>query len=91
MTTGVNNLQTASDNISIIPNPSNGIFRIQTPQGHGSYQVEVFDLSGKLVMKDIIAANQNEKLIDMRNFTDGVHTLKMTGVAQTKMFRLIKN
>ena len=42
-------------------------------------------------MKDIIAANQNEKLIDMRNFTDGVYTLKMTGVAQTKMFRLIKN
>lgn len=91
MTTGVNNLQTASDNISIIPNPSNGIFRIQTPQGHGSYQVEVFDLSGKLVMKDIIAANQNEKLIDLRNFSDGVYTLKMTGVAQTKTFRLIKN
>ncbi|MBS1764708.1 MAG: S8 family serine peptidase [Bacteroidetes bacterium] len=91
ITTGIKNLQEPTDNISIIPNPSNGVFRIQTPQGHDSYQVEVFDLSGKMIVKDLIPVNQSEKLLDLRSFSDGVYTLKMTGTAQTKMFRLIKN
>ncbi len=63
---GVNEL--SESGISIYPNPSNGIFTIETDD---SYIVSVIDISGKLVKEFII--NNSDESIDLRNHPKGVY------------------
>lgn len=56
---------------SIYPNPSNGMFSIS---GENIESIEVYDITGKLVMQQNI--NASNATIDLTNKAKGVYTLK---------------
>lgn len=63
----------AEENVvnSIYPNPSNGMFSIS---GENIESIEVYDITGKLVMQQNI--NASNATIDLTNKAKGVYTLK---------------
>ncbi len=60
----------------VTPNPSNGIFKIQTTMNHSDTKVEVFNVCGNMVYaSDSI---QPDGFIDLYNFEAGVYLLKLS-------------
>lgn len=73
--------------ITIYPNPSNGIFNIESQQ---NMSIEVYDIIGKLVLSQKLSVGTNS--FDISNFNTGVYLLKVSndnGNIQT--YKLIKN
>jgi hypothetical protein len=61
-------------NISLFPNPNNGTFELDFPHGEIS-QVQVFDVSGKLIWEKIEAV-ENSVTIYLQNIANGIYFLK---------------
>jgi hypothetical protein len=69
----------ASSGISIYPNPSSGLFTVSVARP-GDYQVEVYDLSGKLVNTARIESSNNTMTsLDMNGFARGIYTVLIRG------------
>lgn len=77
--------------VSIYPNPSNGIFNI----GFGNLipnKIEVYDVSGKLILqKNSLEVSNNQTNIDLSNTSKGVYFVKISTDNNTITKRLIKN
>lgn len=74
-------------NITIYPNPSNGIFNIVSQE---NVSIEIYNLLGKLVFNQPLANGTNS--IDISNFNTGVYLLKtIDGNGNIKSHKLIKN
>lgn len=74
--------------VKISPNPSNGLFNLNIPQGEYFEQLELFDVSGRKIW---MASNPRDtKSIDLREQSEGMYMLsvRMNGKHQT--FRLVK-
>lgn len=73
-------------NFQVYPNPSNGSFTVEfNQQDNNSYQLEIFDLAGK-----IIVANQydsNKQNVDISNFSAGIYFFKH----EENIIRVMKN
>lgn len=73
--------------ITIYPNPSNGIFNLESQE---NMSIEVYDIIGKLILSQKLSVGTNS--FDISNFNSGVYLLKVTndnGNIQTH--KLIKN
>ena len=66
---GVNDI--SDTNVSIYPNPSNGIFQLS---GISEGVVEVLDITGKTVLKQVISGQTN---IDLTAFQAGIYFVKV--------------
>ncbi|MFK5855984.1 MAG: DUF2271 domain-containing protein [Bacteroidota bacterium] len=75
--TGVSVLEVSENNISIIPNQSNGFFSIA---GDNIIDVEVRSISGRLISKS------NSQAIDIRNQQAGIYLV----IVQTKNTKIIR-
>jgi hypothetical protein len=73
-------------NVSIYPNPSNGMFNLEFAQ-FSTYNIEVFDLSGQLVYSNVI--NTDFSVLDLSAMADGPYMLKVTSELASKTTRLI--
>jgi subtilisin family serine protease len=81
--TNILNLE-KNDFIQIFPNPTNGIFTVETSlNNHVDY--EIFDLTGKLILKGYLSENSNE--IDISEKEMGIYLLKING----QSFKIMKN
>lgn len=69
-------------NISIYPNPSTGIFHID---GIGIGQIEVFDITGQLILSKFI----NNNSIDLSNFKAGFYTAEITNTQGQSIIKKI--
>lgn len=76
----------AEENVvnSIYPNPSEGMFNIS---GENIESIEVYDITGKLVMQQQI--NANNTTIDLTNKAKGVYTLKSYNGNNVSVSKLI--
>jgi len=80
--TGMNSLE-SSDNISIYPNPSNGIFIIERDGGRGTGdEVEIYNALGEIVFKTKIANEKTE--IDLTANANGIYFVRV--VSRDKMY-----
>ncbi|NJM79053.1 MAG: T9SS type A sorting domain-containing protein [Flavobacterium sp.] len=71
-------------NISVYPNPSSGIFNINTDK---EIEIRVFDVLGK----EIIIKNINSKTIDISNYPKGVYYLEASFKSGEKsLYKLVK-
>ena len=77
-----NNLNSA---ISIYPNPSNNIVNIKTPNYTGNINVNIYDLTGRLVN------SVNQRIINIRPFQKGIYNLRIEYEDVKEVFRIIKN
>ncbi|WP_329806993.1 LamG-like jellyroll fold domain-containing protein [Flavobacterium facile] len=75
-----------ANNIKIYPNPSNGIFAIETQEDS---TVEVFDMIGKKVYSNKVSVGSSN--IDLSNYTNGIYLLTVTNQkGNLNTFKLIK-
>jgi hypothetical protein len=73
--------------VTIYPNPSNGIFNIVAQE---NISIEVYDLIGKLITNQRMSTGTNS--FDMSNFNIGVYLLKVTNEnGNSETHKLIKN
>ena len=82
-TLGTSNFDVHS--FKIYPNPSTGIFTIDTKE---EVQIEVFDLVGKMIKKENIHIGVNS--IDVTNYANGVYLLRVNNSGKINTYRLVK-
>lgn len=78
-------------NVSIYPNPSDGIFSIAS--GNKTIdKLEVYDLSGKIIFNSKNVTNSNfEYSLDLSAVANGIYFVKITSANQSTVKRIIKN
>lgn len=81
----------ADDSVKITPNPSKGIFNIRIEKYTGKVNIEVHDMSGKLVFEAKGEDFNIEKAIDLSRFNTGTYLLKIEGDRLNYTRQLIKN
>jgi hypothetical protein len=69
--TGISDKQLAD--IKIYPNPTNGIFKVQTNDFKPNEKIELYDILGRPLLT--IPINNPETLIDISNLPNGVYTI----------------
>ncbi|MEQ3661192.1 MAG: T9SS type A sorting domain-containing protein, partial [Flavobacterium sp.] len=76
------------NNISVYPNPSNGLVTIS----YGTFeptQIQVYDISGKLILtKENL--NVSETNLDLSSASQGIYFIKVSSENQSVVKRLIK-
>ncbi len=76
--------------ISVLPNPSNGLYTVKMDQYSGNVAIQIIDLSGKEIYKNSINFN-NEASVDISKFQSGIYVMKITGKDLNYSQKLIKN
>ena len=85
ITTGINDEK--GIDITIFPNPNNGIFVVQGAQ---DTRIEVSDISGKILLKESVI--ENTRTIDMSDFETGIYIVKIiSGETVLSIKKLIIN
>ncbi|MDP8239573.1 MAG: T9SS type A sorting domain-containing protein [Candidatus Hatepunaea meridiana] len=78
----------------LYPNPTNSGVRIQMPDFYGSFQWQLFDMTGRLVLSSLSEPTINESNLnlEMDRFNTGVYLFRMTNRygTQSKAIILIK-
>lgn len=74
-TSGINMLYNKNGTLLIYPNPSNGLFSIETNVAE-KQNLQIFDVNGKLVLSQNIINKVN---IDASNLSEGVYSINLTG------------
>lgn len=72
-------------NLSIHPNPSTGVFNIDTQK---NYNLNVVDVTGKTVMSQKLNTSSNK--IDLTNYKSGMYFFRLTNENEVKVFKVIK-
>lgn len=71
----VNEVDFLNDNITIYPNPSNGIFNIKM-KSITEVKFDIYDITGKLIMRKSNIIENNYKL-DLTNYSKGIYFMKI--------------
>jgi hypothetical protein len=75
-----------SNLVSIYPNPSTGIYTIETNQ---DIKLEVYDMVGKIISKKEVLAGSST--LNLLNYADGVYLIKAINAAgDTKTYKVVK-
>lgn len=85
---GVLELAKQSIDITVLPNPSNGIFNVSLNGTQGSAVVDVFNIQGALIIEGMVMEHNIN--IDLSDKADGVYLLRVTtdeGVATRKLIK----
>ncbi len=83
--TGVKN-NVLANSLSVYPNPSAGLFTVSLPKGK-TFEMEVTDLTGKVIMKQIVKANATQ--LDLKGQAQGVYMLKISSEGNTAIQKLV--
>ena len=84
-------METLAGSFAVYPNPSIDMLNIENSLGLVIDQIELLDMSGRVVFVAQKGAFNNELAqISVQNLTTGVYTLKMTAGTQTFTSRIIK-
>lgn len=59
--------------LNVYPNPSNGVFNIEMPQNIGNVSLEVFDVSGRIVLSEVLVKPQ----FDLSSFPSGIYIYRL--------------
>lgn len=79
--------------LSIVPNPSQGEFNINTNWLQGSSQIEVFDITGKNVHSQTINTTKGQKSvsIDLHVIADGSYLVRVVSNQRVQTVKLLVN
>jgi len=75
----------ALQNVTVYPNPSNGLFNVILPEGK-TYNLEVTDLTGKVIQQQKTVGKTELKL---ENKAKGIYLLKVTSEGSSTVRKLI--
>ena len=89
-TTGIHGATMAST-LSIQPNPAADRATITWPEGQRPSRVEVFSLTGALVLTGTPSSSASSFELDLRSIPDGIYTVRATGATSTATVRLVRS
>jgi hypothetical protein len=72
---GIKELNGTENNLSIYPNPNNGLFFINGINANHKFSIELIDVTGTLLFQKNIETNN--QLIDLGNYNKGLYLLKI--------------
>jgi PKD repeat protein len=76
-------------NIHVLPNPFGNYVQVVTPAANQLLNIEVTDVTGRLVLKDVVASANN--YINTTSLNNGVYFMRITDVTgRVAVFKLIK-
>ncbi len=85
--TGINSLSTTFNGLSVRPNPTSGVFVIETGNTLVK-QIEITDLTGRIVYS---GNNSSETInVDINNLANGLYNLKVNTENGTSIIKIIK-
>ena len=81
ITKGINVVRTENKNVSIFPNPSEGIFNISIEGVSGEIQLKIFDVHGNnyRFFKIEGTSNITNEKLDLKEFPAGVYFVSFNG------------
>ena len=89
-TVGVKENLAESVSVNVYPNPVNEHLNISVQaQNSGSVTIEIFDATGRLLIRKIQTAKQFTTTIDMKGFSSALYLLKVTSEEQN-IFKTFK-
>ena len=77
-------------NIKIFPNPNDGVFTLQFNVQSISGTLEIYDVMGKLVYKDYVAAWSQYKKVDVSNMPKGIYFCKIIRKEKSENVKVVK-
>ena len=86
--TGIAQTQNESSNLSVYPNPSNGLFTISNSINTQKFEVMITNTLGEIVMIEN-AKNINQLSFDLSKLSKGIYYAKATTDEGSKLFKLI--
>jgi PKD repeat protein len=84
---GVGNIELALENISVMPNPSNGYFKIHNPNQE-QINIAVYSVLGKLIKEN--TSNELDYSLDLIEEQNGIYLLQIIIDGEAKTIRIIK-
>lgn len=83
---------TESKQLSFYPNPTKDFLNITLDQVlEESATVDVFDIQGKLVVTDVIKANNDEHSLSLISLNTGTYIVRITNMQIEHSFKILKN
>ncbi|MGB0886446.1 MAG: T9SS type A sorting domain-containing protein, partial [Chitinophagales bacterium] len=79
---GINDL--AFENISVYPNPTNGIINLNVSEELST--IKIMDLTGKTIK----VFNAEAKQLDISNFTAGIYFLEIANAERKSVVKIVK-
>lgn len=73
---GVQNI-TDKSNVKVYPNPSNGVFTMQSSVVSGQLSVEVYNMLGEKVMTEALRSAQGDNTIDLSSRPNGIYLYRV--------------
>jgi hypothetical protein len=78
-------LQENTNNISLFPNPTNDLIALDINGYNGSVNVEVFDLSGRLLK------STNNTTVSLKDYTKGIYVFKISYGDRVEELKVVKD
>jgi hypothetical protein len=87
---GINENVLLDTGLSIFPNPTNGLIFIHSENNNDLQQIELFDITGKILLSQNFSKNCT---LDISTFANGVYHLNFYSSKNSisKTFKIIKN
>ena len=86
---GVDENTVSKSNISISPNPSTGIYKIQTDAEFNNATISVADLNGRIVHESK-TENLDNKTLDLNNLQNGIYILNISNGDYNHSQKIVK-
>jgi len=86
-TVSVANHSADNNSIQILPNPTNGQFRIQLSEGMQAERIEIMDVSGRQLFASAIA--EKDKIYDFSYLPKGVYIIQVKTQGKSLREKLI--
>lgn len=77
--------------ISVFPNPSSGIFNLNISSQYGNNHIQVFSLTGQIIMDYYINQSSNNLELNLQDLQNGIYIVKVTNSEKETFQKLIKN
>ncbi|MBB77367.1 MAG: hypothetical protein CL844_00005, partial [Crocinitomicaceae bacterium] len=83
--------ETTYDNLSIFPNPTNGSIFIKNGDYKESFNVQLMDINGKIIIsKNNLIKGTETTEVNLKTLESGVYLVKVYNENSSKIFRIIK-
>jgi hypothetical protein len=78
-----------SANLSVYPNPNDGLLQISHPGIKGTLELSITDLNGRVIQSNTINCDQCEtEQLDLRSLPSGIYILQLRGNEVNKQFKI---
>jgi hypothetical protein len=86
-------IEDVTSEITIVPNPSNGIFSLNTNWIQGASSIDIIDITGNLVQSQTINTTKGQKSValNLQDVSDGSYLVRVVSNQRVQTVKLLIN